>query len=156
MLTCTFAGHTEVYAADIGEKLANIIEHLLTNEDDATFYVGGRGEFDSLAAATVRAAKVCHRDKKIQLYLVEPYMSKQINRDKDFYSQLYDGIIVPQELMGVHPKSAITKRNRVMVDWSNVLIAFVYRDFGGAYETLKYAKQKGDIRIINLAEEATL
>lgn len=58
--------------------------------------------------------------------------------------------------MGVHPKAAILKRNRVMVDWANVLIAFVYRDFGGAYETLKYAKQKGDIRIINLAEEATL
>ena len=156
MLTCTFAGHTEVYAADIKEKLANIIEYLLTNKDDATFYIGGRGEFDSLAAAAVRAARARHRDKKIQLYLVEPYLSKQINRDKDFYSQLYDGIIVPQELMGVHPKAAITKRNRVMVDWSNVLIAFVYRDFGGAYETLKYAKQKGDIRIINLAEEATL
>lgn len=84
MLTCTFAGHTEVYAADIEKKLNNIIEHLLTVEDEAVFYVGGRGEFDSLAAATVRAAKVCHRDKKIQLYLVEPYMSKQINRDKDF------------------------------------------------------------------------
>lgn len=156
MLTCTFAGHAEVYAADIDEKLNNIIEHLLTNEDDATFYVGGRGEFDSMAAAAVRAARARHRDKKIQLYLVEPYMSKQINRDKDFYSQLYDGIIVPQELMGVHPKAAITKRNRVMVDWANVLIAFVYRDFGGAYKTLKYARQKGDIRIINLAEEAAL
>ena len=156
MLTCTFAGHAEVYAADIEEKLNNIIEHLLTVEDEAVFYVGGRGEFDSMAAAAVRTARYRHRDKKIQLYLVEPYMSKQINRDKDFYSQLYDGIIVPQELMGVHPKAAITKRNRVMVDWSNVLIAFVYRDFGGAYETLKYAKSKGDIRIINLAEEVTL
>lgn len=156
MLTCTFAGHAEVYAADIDEKFNNIIEHLLANEDDATFYVGGRGEFDSLAAAAVRAAKARYRDKKIQLYLVEPYMSKQINHDKEFYSQMYDGIIVPQELMGVHPKAAITKRNRVMVDWANVLIAFVYRDFGGAYETLKYARQKGDIRIINLAEEAAL
>ena len=156
MLTCTFAGHAEVYAADIEEKLNNIIEHLLTVEDEAVFYVGGRGEFDSMAAAAVRTARYRHRDKKIQLYLVEPYMSKQINRDKDFYSQLYDGIIVPQELMGVHPKAAITKRNRVMVDWSNVLIAFVYRDFGGAYEMLKYAKRKSDIRIFNLAEEAAL
>lgn len=112
MLTCTFAGHAEVYAAGIGEKLAGVIEYLLADVDEAVFYVGGRGEFDSMAAAAVRTARYRHRDKKIQLYLVEPYMSKQINRDKDFYSQLYDGIIVPQELMGVHPKAAITKRNR--------------------------------------------
>ena len=156
MLTCTFAGHAEVYAADIDEKLNSVIERLLTGEDEAVFYVGGRGEFDSMAATAVRAARSRHRDKKIQLYLVEPYMSKQINRDKEFYSQMYDGIIVPQELMGVHPKAAITRRNRVMVDWANVLIAFVYRDFGGAYEMLKYAKRKSDIRIFNLAEELVL
>lgn len=155
MLTCTFAGHAEIYAADIEEKLAGVIEYLLTGEEEAVFYVGGRGEFDSIAEAAVRNVKVRCRDKKIQLYLVEPYMSKQINRDKDFYAQMYDGIIIPQEFMGVHPKAAITKRNRVMVDWANVLIAFVYRDFGGAYETLKYAKRKSGIRIVNLAEEAT-
>lgn len=63
---------------------------------------------------------------------------------------MYDEVIVPMELAGVHYKSAITKRNRWMVDASQVLIAFVYRDHGGAYSTLRYA-QKKNLQVINLA-----
>jgi hypothetical protein len=40
-----------------------------------------------------------------------------------------------------------------MIDWSDYLIAFVYRDFGGAYETLKYARKIGGIVIINIAKK---
>lgn len=43
---------------------------------------------------------------------------------------MYDEVYVPGELAGVHPKSAITKRNRLMVDQSQYLIAYVHRDFG--------------------------
>ena len=78
-------------------------------------------------------------------------MEHRLNADKTYYEQMYDGVLIPEELIGVHPKAAIKKRNRLMVDWSDTLIAFVYRDFGGAYETLQYAERKGNIRIINLA-----
>ena len=105
-----------------------------------------------MAASAVRAAKARHRDKKIQLYLIEPYFHAGLNRAKEYNEILYDGIIIPQELNGVHPKAAIQKRNRWMVDQAELLIAFVCRDFGGAYEALKYAKRKGDARIINFAE----
>ena len=64
----------------------------------------------------------------------------------------YDNIIVPFELAGVHYKSVITKRNRWLVDNSDWLIAFVYRDFGGAYTTLRYAEKKG-LQIVNLAKQ---
>ena len=148
---CTFAGHSLVCAPYIEQRLENEIEAFLSDIDKASFYVGGRGEFDGMAAAAVRAAKARHRDKKIQLYLIEPYFHAGINRDKEFYEQMYDGIIILQELLGVHPKAAILKCNRWMCDQADCLIAFVCRDFGGAYQTLKYAKRKGGIRIINLA-----
>jgi len=48
-------------------------------------------------------------------------------------------VCIPDALMGVHPKSAITKRNHWMVDNSNYIVTFVYRDFGGAYDAKKYA-----------------
>ena len=151
MHICTFAGHSLVFSATVEDRLKDEIEAYLAGIDEASFYVGGRGEFDGMAAAAVRAAKARHRDKKIQLYLIEPYFHAGLNRDKEYNEKLYDGIIIPQELFGVHPKAAIKKRNRLMIDWSDTLIAFVYRDFGGAYETLQYAERKGNIRIINLA-----
>lgn len=153
MHICTFAGHSFIFSATAEKRLKCEIEAYLADIDEASFYVGGRGEFDSMAAVAVRAVRAQHRDKKIQLYLVEPYFRAGLNRDKWFYEQLYDGIIIPQELLGVHPKSAIIRRNRWMVDQADLLLAFVCRDYGGAYQTLKYAERKGGIQIINLAAQ---
>ena len=151
MKTVTFCGHRDIIPDErVRSLLHEAIEAEIQNGAEQ-FYVGGRGEFDSMAAAAVRAAKRRHRDKIVQLYLVEPYMREGINRDRSYYESLYDGIIIPQELLGVHPKAAITKRNRWMIQKADCLIAFVQRDFGGAYQTLNYAMKKG-IRIINLAE----
>ena len=151
---CTFIGHSFVFSSTAEKRLKDEIETYLADIDEASFYVGGRGEFDSMAASAIRVAKTQHRDKKIQLYLIEPYFHTGLNRDKDYNEKLYDGIIIPQELLGIHPKAAIQKRNRWMCDQAELLIAFVCRDFGGAYETLKYAERKHK-RIINLAEELT-
>ena len=149
MKTVTFCGHRDVLPdEEVRHLLNDAIETEIQNGAEQ-FLVGGRGDFDSMAAAAVRAAKRRHKDKRIQLYLVEPYMREGINQDKAYYESLYDGIIIPQELLGVHPKAAITKRNRWLVEQADCLIAFVQRDFGGAYQTLKYAEQKG-IRIVKL------
>ena len=112
MHICTFIGHSFVFSATVENRLRGEIETYLAGIDEAGFYVGGRDEFDGMAAAAVRAAKARHRDKKIQLYLIEPYFHAGLNRDKDYNEKLYDGIIIPQELIGVHPKAAIRKRNR--------------------------------------------
>ena len=114
--TCTFAGHSNVYSSSVKQRLEIEIEAFLSETDSAVFYVGGRGDFDRMAAASVRTAKARHRDKKIQLYLVEPYMHAGLNRDKDYNEMLYDGVIIPQELLGVHPKAAITKRSERSAD----------------------------------------
>ena len=149
MRTCTFAGHACVYSPSVKQRLEAEIEVFLSGTDSAVFYVGGRGDFDRMAAAAVRAARERHRDKKIQLYLVEPYMHEGLNRYKENNEMLYDGVIIPHELLGIPPKAAITMRNRWMVDQSDLLIAFVQRDFGGAYEMLKYARRK-NVTVVNI------
>ena len=79
-----------------------------------------------------------------------PYFSQELNEHQGYYKSSFDDVVIPVELAGVHYKSAITKRNRWMVDESDYLIAYVYPDFGGAYTTLRYAEKKKR-QIINLA-----
>lgn len=128
--------------------MAEIIE----NDNSIRFLVGGMGEFDKMCASAVRRAKRKYPNTEISLELVLPYLTNDINENKSFYEMSYDNIIVPFELAGVHYKSVITKRNRWLVDNSDWLIAFVYRDFGGAYTTLRYAEKKG-LQIVNLAKQ---
>lgn len=55
-------------------------------------------------------------------------------------------------LMSVFENASLkVKRNRWMVDRADCLIAYLFRDYGGAYETVKYAKKQGK-PVINLAE----
>ena len=50
---------------------------------------------------------------------------------------------------GVHPKSAITLKNRWVVDFSDLVIVYVEKSKGGAYTAMKYA-EKQNKKIINL------
>lgn len=152
MVTCTFAGHREVYQSKIDVKIEQTIQKLLLTDTGFIFYTGGMGDFDSKCASAVRSAKRRNPGLNICLALVLPYMSNRLNTDKDFYESCYDDIIIPMELCNAHYKAAITKRNRWMVDRADCLIAYIYRDFGGALETVKYAQRQGK-PVINLAEE---
>ena len=143
MICCTFAGHRHIPAPR--SSVDEVIETILQTDQEFIFYSGGMGEFDTQCEAAVRRAKHRHPDLNIQLTLVLPYMSNRLNTYKTYYEEMYDGIVIPEELLGVHPKAAITMRNRWMVDASDCVIACVRRNFGGAYETAKYARHTGRI-----------
>jgi len=90
-------------------------------------------------------------EKQITLVLVLPYFSQELNTNKEYYEQFYDDVVIPSELADVHYKAVITKRNRWLIEQSDILIAFVYRNFGGAYTTINYAIKK-EKQVINLAD----
>ena len=77
-------------------------------------------------------------------------MTKSANKNKQLYESLYDEIVLPVSPDMTHYKAAILQRNKWMVQESDIIIAYVYRDFGGAYATLKYARMLKK-QIINLA-----
>lgn len=56
-------------------------------------------------------------------------------------SYSYDDVIIPQELIGIHYKKAITARNRWMIENSDIVIGYTIRDYGGAYSALKYSER---------------
>lgn len=150
VISCTFAGHRKVYDHNVKSSIEIAIENILKKDHSFVFYSGDMGEFDKMCSTAVRTAKRRHPELDIKLLAVLPYMMTKVNTEKDSYKNLYDDIIIPMELSRAHYKSAITKRNRWIVDRSDFLIAYVYRDFGGAYATLKYACRKKK-EIINLA-----
>ena len=149
MLCCSFAGHRNVFIPDIDRKIAAALDTIMGKDDTFVFYTGGMGEFDSKCSSAVRAARHRFPEKQLRLILVLPYMTNRVNTDKNLLETEYDDVMIPIELADVHPKAAIRKRNRWMVDRSDILLACVYRDFGGAYDTMQYALRKG-LTVINL------
>lgn len=129
----TFCGHSTVSnPAAIAATLKTVIEDLIA-EGATEFYLGGYGEFDSLAARAVRDAKETHPD--IRSTLVIPYM------DREFNPSLYDGSVYPP-LESVPRRFAISKRNEWLIEQADVVVSGVTHDWGGAATTLKYAQRK--------------
>lgn len=143
MICCTFAGHRNIIHGNIEEKVLAALTELAEKGNEFTFYTGGMGEFDALCARCVRKIRHEHPEKLFRLVLVVPYMTQSINRDGQLLSQRYDDVIIPETSSTAHYKSAIELRNRWMVDRCQYMLAYVCRDHGGAFKTLRYALKKG-------------
>ncbi len=129
----TFCGHRDVFDPEaVGAWLNETAEELIREGADC-FYLGGYGQFDTLAAAVVRKQK--ERHPQIRSVLVLPYL------DRTFDAADYDETIYPP-LENVPRRYAITRRNEYMVDRADVIVAYVIHSFGGAYKTLCYAQRK--------------
>ena len=72
------------------------------------------------------------------LNLVLPYPTK----DLEYYEEYYDDIIIYEAEKPPHFKRAITERNRFMVDMVDMVIAYVDKQEGGAYQAMRYAQLK--------------
>ena len=137
MKACCGFGHRNVFE-NIGDRLDSAVEAAI-QQGCEIFYTGATGEFDSLFSSAVRKVKV--RYPHIKLICVKAYFTNDINTDRDYYNSMYDDVIIPPEIIGFHYKSAIKARNRWMIDNSDVVLVYTVRNYGGAYETYRYAKK---------------
>ena len=135
-MNATFCGHSQISGQDqISNWLDRILPALIEGGTN-TFYLGGYGDFDRLAAAAVRRQKVIY--PHIESVLVLPYL----NREYD--TAAYDSTTYPP-LENVPPRFAIVKRNQWMVRESDVVISGVIHSWGGAAKTLDFARSKGKV-----------
>lgn len=149
---CSFAGHSKLYnTGEIYEHLLSVIEALITDENIREFWVGNYGAFDRLSAKAVKELK--NKYPNIQLNLVIPYLTAEINKHKEEYYKEYDSILIAEIPEKTPKKAQIIKCNQYMVKKSQVLVAYVSYSWGGAVKTLEYAQKQKNIRIINLAEK---
>lgn len=147
---CCFAGHSKIYNTDdIYDNLVNFIEKLITVENVSEFWVGNYGSFDGLSAKAVRNIK--RKYPYVQLNLIIPYLTVDINKYKEVYYKNYDRILIADLPERTPKKFQILKCNEYMVNNSDYIICYVLYTWGGASKTLEYAKKKKHIKILNLA-----
>ena len=126
-------------------QLISIIKPLLQTKSYVSFFIGRNGEFDEYAASVIKRIQKEIGKENNDLTLVLPYSVA----DVEYYEKYYDDIIIPETLYGAHPKSAITLKNKWMVEQSDLIIVYVEQKRGGAYNAMKYAEKRNK-KIMNL------
>lgn len=149
MKSCFFIGHREADERLL-PRLTTLVERLIEEEQVTCFYVGGYGGFDRVAAAAVKKAK--KKFSGITLMFVLPYhpTDRPVETTEGF-----DGTYYPEGLEKVPKRYAIARVNKIMINTSDWLIAYVYHGASNSRTLLEYAKcreKEGRIRIENLAE----
>ena len=150
-LVISFLGHRSLQnGRTLCERVESAIEESVDFNEDVVFLCGGYGDFDDLCACVCRLIK--EKWKKCEIVFVTPYITatqqEKIRQLIDL--GLYDATVYPP-LENVPYRFAISKRNEWMIDQSDLIIAYVKHSFGGAYQTLRYARRRGK-RVVNLAE----
>ena len=143
MSIVTFCGHNEMgIGEEIRERLTRTVEQEIQNGAD-TFYLGGYGHFDYMAAQVVWELKKQY--PHIKSILVLAYLNREVDM------RYYDGTTYPP-LENTPMRYAISRRNEWMTAQADTVIAYVTHGWGGAAQTLQFAKRKHK-RIINLGEK---
>ena len=124
-------------------------ETLICDKGVNEFWVGNYGQFDKLCARAISEIK--KKYPHIVLILIIPYLTKELNENKDYYNTKYDGILLASLPENIPPRYKIIKANRYMVDRSDFLICCIEHSWGGAYKTVEYAKGKNNITVYNVS-----
>ena len=147
----SFIGHGYVSdCLDTKQKLKSILTELLSDCPEVSFYCGGYGDFDNLCASVCRELKA--EGARLEIAYVTPYLtiSHQRRMEEMKKQGLYDSVIYPP-IEDVPLRFAISRRNEWMMDRADIVIAYVRRNFGGAYRALLRAKRRNK-RIINICD----
>lgn len=146
VFTVSLFGHREI--CDLGrleDQLTPIIKELIQTKAYVSFLIGRNGEFDEYAASVIKRAQRETEKENNDITLVLPYAVS----DLEYYEKYYDSIIIPSCIYRAHPKSAITLKNRWMIEKADLVIVYVEHNKGGAYTAMKYA-EKISKKTINL------
>lgn len=142
-MVCCFFGHKNVNS-NLTECLLPILNELITEGVDS-FLVGNQGSFDSIVLHTLRLLKEKH--PHITYHIVLAYMpgAKQEYSSYDPMETLY-----PEGLESVHPRFAISWRNKWMIQEADVVVTYITHSWGGAAQFAELAERKQK-QVINIA-----
>ena len=131
MSACTFFGHKDCPET----KYSNIlqaIQYLITEKKVLTFYVGTQGNFDSLVYRALCSLRA--NFPQIQINRVLAYMPKDNCKISDS--------ILPEGIESIHPRYAISWRNRWMIEHADYVVSYIDHNYGGAARFVNESKRK--------------
>ena len=153
IFTVSFFGHRMIDDVfEIENRLEQLIRTLLREHEYIEFLVGRDGEFDQLVSSTIRRCKREYRSDNCAHIWVLPYFTAEFRDNEESFRDYYDEIEVCEAATGCHYKNAHKTRNRAMVDRSDLVVFYIQRESGGAWQTMKYVKKQGKT-YINLHDQ---
>ncbi len=141
LMVVSFCGHAYLTDHDLTKDRLSTLLCTLSHNSPIHFYLGGYGDFDSIAYSCCKQFSRSHPDAK--LFWISPYVSTTPEKE-------YDGVIYPG-LENVPHRLAILKRNEWMMASADLVIAYIDHSFGGAYKSFCFALRKKK-QICNLAQ----
>lgn len=144
-MVCCFFGHKDS-PVSIKPALEQAIEDLIIAKGVDSFLVGNQGTFDAMALYALRRLK--QKYPYISYNVVLAYMPKG-RVEYDLYE--FGETILPEGIESIHPKFAISWRNKWMVNESDVMVCYVKHSWGGAAQYYELAHRKNKT-VINLSE----
>lgn len=142
-MTVTFFGHRDAPIA-LRAELITVIKRLIEYEDADAFFVGDKGNFDTMSASVLCELKALYPHIRYEVVLSSLRRKNSLPLQKNEHPTLY-----PEGMEKVPPRFAIVKRNEWMVEHSDVIVAYVKCSYGGAANSVRHAERKNK-RIINL------
>ena len=135
--SCTFFGHRDC-PSSIKPKLREVLIDLLENHAVDTFYVGQQGAFDGIVRSVLK-----------ELVLVYPHIRYAVVLERlptkrdEFDTRDYSDTMLPEGIETVHPRFAISWRNRWMINQSDYVVTYITHPWGGAAQFAEMAARKG-------------
>ena len=129
-MVCTFFGHRDT-PKEIEPTLRSALIDLIENKNATVFYVGNHGNFDAMVR---RQLEDLSKTYPIKYYVVLAYMPSK-NAEPDEHS------ILPEGIETVPRRFAINHRNKWMLTKSDIVVTYVTRNFGGAWEFEQMAEK---------------
>ena len=131
-MVCTFFGHRDAPDSLAVEIRKTLIELLETGNVDV-FYIGNSGNFDKLASRVLSelSSEYSFTCRNVLAYL--PEQEREFNFDT----------ILPEGIEDVPRRFAISYRNQWMIERSDIVVTYVKRNYGGAYQFKVIAEKKG-------------
>ena len=118
---------------------------LIENHTVDMFYVGQQGAFDSMVRSVLKelVSLYPHINYAVVLERLPPKRDEFDTRD-------YSDTMLPEGIEAVHPRFAISWRNKWMIKQSDYVVTYITHSWGGAAQFAELA-EKQKKTVINLA-----
>ena len=137
MSACTFFGHRDC-PASIKPRLREAVIDLIENHSVDMFYIGRQGAFDAMVRLLLREMVLTYPHVNYAVVL------ERMPTKRDEFDDLSDTML-PEGIETVHPRFAISWRNKWMLKQSDYVVSYVTHSWGGAAQFVEMAKKQNKI-----------
>lgn len=141
-MTVTFFGHKDT-PKEIEPTLRTTLVDLIENHGATEFYVGNNGNFDTMVRHQLENLSQTY---PITYNVVLAYLLTKKNEYED-----HSNTILPEGIETVPKRFAISYRNKWMIKQADIVITYVTRTYGGAWQFKVIAQRQGKT-VIELSE----